>query len=97
MRRTLPILHFDGSAFSVVSGGTTAATLTAVWGSAPANVWAVGSVAGPLGGRILHYDGVRWTEMASGSNALYGLWGSAADDVYAVGGIAKSGSILNGN
>jgi hypothetical protein len=55
----------------------------------------VGGVAGPLGGRILHYDGVRWTEMASDSQSLYGLWGSAADDVYAVGGIAKSGSILH--
>src|SRR5215831_18736214 len=45
------ILHWDGSAWSSVSSGTTNA-LRAVWGSGASDVWAVGDF-----GTILHWDG----------------------------------------
>lgn len=56
-------------------------SLTAVWGSAANDVWAVGEA-----GVIVHWDGSRWTLVPSGAtNSLHGVWGSAADDVWAVG------------
>jgi hypothetical protein len=51
-----------------------------VWGSGPADVFAVGS------GVIVHYDGQSWQPMASGTTALLkGVWGSGPADVFAVG------------
>ncbi|HYW14155.1 MAG TPA: hypothetical protein VE871_19475, partial [Longimicrobium sp.] len=59
----------------------------ALWGTSPNDVFAVG-----LSGRILHFDGARWTAMRSGTGAgLLGVWGTSRHDVYAVG---DSGTVL---
>ena len=35
---------------------------------------------------ILHYDGITWNEMSSGTtNQLYSVWGSSPSDVFVVG------------
>ena len=62
--------------------------LTAVWGSSPSRVFAVGSK-----GIILRYDGSAWDYMTSGTMyQLNGVWGSSATNVFAVG---QSGTILH--
>jgi len=64
------------------------ASLNALWGSAPNDVWAVGD-----SGAIIHRTGSDWN--VSRSNVivpLRGIWGSAADDVWVVG---DGGVILN--
>ena len=56
-------------------------SLRGVWGSGPADVFAVGE-----GGTVLHYDGQSWESMAFLTGArLYGVWGSGPADVFAVG------------
>lgn len=61
--------------------------LLGIWGSSASDVFAVGT-----GGAILHYDGLRWSAMASGTTRdLYGVWGSSPTNVYAVGAL---GTIL---
>jgi len=62
--------------------------LAGVWGSGPADVFAVGA-----GGTILHYDGANWSGMVSGTtNDLLGVWGTAWNDVFVVG---MGGTILH--
>ena len=59
----------------------TGASLYGVWGSGPADVFAVGD-----GGTVLHYDGQSWESMASPTgDSLRGVWGSGPADVFAVG------------
>ena len=50
-----------------------------LWGSAPDNVWLLGS-----GGAILHYDGASWTEILEPptADALYSIWGTAATPIH---------------
>jgi len=56
--------------------------LTAVWGAAGTNAFAVGR-----GGAILHYDGTAWRAESSGTDIdLHDVWGTAANNVFAVGG-----------
>lgn len=63
-------------------------TLKAVWGSGSNDVFAVGSY-----GTILHYDGIEWQVMDSGTTQnLNGVWGSNGDNVFAVG---SGGTILH--
>jgi len=74
------ILHWDGSAWSMVSSGTTY-PLFSVWGSGASDVWAVGAF-----GTIVHWDGCAWTSIPGGTtNFLNGVWGSGESDVWAVG------------
>ncbi len=88
------ILHFNGSAWSAMSSGTTN-NLCAVWGSTSKDgtsglsndVYTVGAA-----GTILHYDGNTWSGTSSGTNDLYGVWGSSPLDVYAVG---AAGTIIH--
>jgi hypothetical protein len=62
--------------------------LRGVWGSNGGDVFAVG-----LSGTILHYDGINWSAMSSGTTeALWGVWGSNGGDVFAVG---SYGTILH--
>ena len=83
------ILHYDGSAWSAMTSGTSYA-LYAVWGSSSSDVFAVGS-----GGTILHYNGSVWSAMTSRTtNDLLGVWGSSSSDVFAVG---DHGTILHYN
>ena len=56
-------------------------TLYGVWGTASADVFAVGE-----NGTILHYDGASWNSMDSGvSVALFDVWGCSSTDVFVVG------------
>lgn len=81
---TSTILHWDGGAWwPMTSPGSVGrlSTLHDAWGSSYADVFAVGDY-----GDILHFDGIRWTEMSSGtSSSLEGVWGSGSRDVWAVG------------
>jgi hypothetical protein len=55
--------------------------LIATWASGPNDVWAVGAV-----GTIVHWDGVAWSSVASGTtNDLWNVWGSGPNDVWATG------------
>jgi hypothetical protein len=79
------VLHYDGSAWSVMKSGTLdEGMMHAVWGSGPADVFAVGTF-----GNIIHYNGVSWSPIDDnlylGLGLLCGVWGSSATDVWAVG------------
>ena len=82
-------LHWDGTAWSVVSPPATAgATLAAVHMIASNDVWAVGGSA--AGTYTLHWDGTTWSVIPSPNGAgaistLRGVSGTAANDVWAVG------------
>jgi hypothetical protein len=94
------ILHFDGSAWSLMNSGT-AADLFSVWGSSPSNVYAFGEFVGP-NNVFLHYDGAAWSNMpdlpASFFQAqLYCMWGTAADDIFFAGGKYIGGDIFGEN
>jgi hypothetical protein len=74
------ILHYNGSAWSAMSSGTTD-VLGGIWGSSASDVFAVGE-----GGIILHYNGSTWSAMSSGTiNDLHDVWGHLTSDVFAVG------------
>ncbi|HSG28465.1 MAG TPA: FlgD immunoglobulin-like domain containing protein, partial [Candidatus Krumholzibacterium sp.] len=61
----------SGSADEIMDTGVTQ-TLRAIWGSSAEDVYAVGD-----GGVVVHYDGVVWTQMTSGTTSgLLGIWGS---------------------
>lgn len=66
-----------------------------LWGSAPNDVWAVGSVLMGGSGFIQHWDGTAWTvaEYAM-QNEVIGVWGSGPNDVWAVGNIVLGGATL---
>ncbi|WP_394822270.1 hypothetical protein [Pendulispora albinea] len=63
-----------------------------VWGSSATDVWEVGEA-----GTILHFDGVSWTRVPSGTKVdLQAVSGSSATDVWAVGyDDAWNGEILH--
>ncbi len=74
------ILHWNGSAWSSVSSGTTV-ELHGIWGSGANDVWVVGHA-----GTVLHWNGSAWSGVTSGTTAdLSSTWGSRANDVWAVG------------
>jgi hypothetical protein len=79
-----PLQPDDGCSidgFCQVAPDLTSEWLFDVWGSGPRDVWAVGNA-----GTIVHYDGDRWTRIASGTEAdLRGVWGTSRDDVWFVG------------
>ncbi len=66
--------------------------LQGVWGSSPTDVFAVGfDFFSPIA-RVLHFDGVQWSEFPNflpgpleESIGLQSVWGSSASDVFAVG------------
>ena len=63
--------------------GTPAGTSTyfAMWGTSNKDIWLVGEY-----GRISHFDGTTWTQVASGvSESLRGVGGSGPSDVWAIG------------
>lgn len=84
-----PILcHYDGVEVTQVAlpePSMETHALFKVWGTAADDVYAVGD-----NGWIVHYDGVEWTEQASGTvSDLISLWGTGPDDILAVGGRAS--------
>jgi len=57
-------------------------SLTALWGSGPTDIWAVGS-----GGTIVHYDGKAWKKTPPEPptyNTFRSVWGSGPNDVWVV-------------
>jgi hypothetical protein len=55
--------------------------LTAVWGSGPNDVWAMGPW-----NAAFHYDGTTWTRADNGTTApRKALWGSGPNDIWSVG------------
>lgn len=83
------ILHWDGTAWSIVPTPNTAgAILRSVHAISANDVWAVG--VGPNGTYTLHWDGSAWSVVPSpnGSgpyNSLQGVSGGSSNDVWAVG------------
>jgi hypothetical protein len=75
------ILRWNGQSWEV-DATPIVPTLTAVWGTAPDDIWAVGD-------RItLHFNGTAWTAVrpeAARLETLYGVWGSGSTSVWAVG------------
>jgi hypothetical protein len=64
------------------------------------DVWAVGGygndIADPQRIRMLHWDGVRWSRIATpnpgaNENRLYSVSGTTSDDVWAVGSYSNDG------
>jgi len=82
---------FTGGALGwVTMGSGTTNHLLGVWGSSPADVFAVGDA-----GTIRHYNGTSWDTSNSGiTTALYGVWGSSATNVFAA---AWEGEIIRYN
>jgi hypothetical protein len=81
--------------------------LLAVWGSGPADVWAVGyegtlysGASDQVGyggaqhtGAIVHWDGISWSSVPGGTPySLDDVWGSGPGDVWAVG---NNGTLLH--
>ncbi len=66
------------------------AALTAVWGSAPGDVYATSQAS--AGGNLLHSidHGATWTGSTAGTGDLNGIWGFSATDVY----LAGAGTLL---
>jgi len=55
--------------------------LMGVWGFSKTNIFAVGAQ-----GMVVHYDGLAWTVMDSGTTSyLYDVWGTADSNLYASG------------
>ncbi len=87
------ILHYDGTAWSAMSGTATSDTLRGVWGSSPSDVFAVGR-----NGRVLHYTGSgSWSAMAGidPADQLFAVWGSSPRDVFAAGASASGGLVYH--
>lgn len=74
------LMHWDGTVWSTVAVPGSP-PLTAVWGTSPADLWAVGP-----SGVIVHRAGATWSTVPSHTTqGLQHVWGAAADDVWAVG------------
>lgn len=91
------ITHWDGSAFTEVTSGTTA-TLFGLYAFGPKDVWAVGGTPDSPSAEnavVLHYDGATWKKEDIGETrkiAFFKVWGTTAaggdpgkNDVYVVG------------
>jgi len=81
-----------GLVLGAVSAAHAQGGLRAIWGSGPADVWAVGSAS-----TALHFDGQAWTQVPFGvpvSGYLSAVWGSGPNSVF-VGG--EEGTILRWN
>ena len=88
-RQGAPVMaHYDGQTWSVVPTPELdrdfVTALFKVWGTRPDYAFAIGAR-----GVILHWDGVSWEQVPSGTESdLISLWGRADDDIVAVGGRA---------
>jgi hypothetical protein len=84
------IRHFDGVAWTQQLREVDL-ELRGVWGSAPADAYAVGFDFFSPDAKVLHFDGTRWSEVpgfTAGEFETLGfesVWGSSASDVFAVG------------
>jgi hypothetical protein len=81
------VSHYDGTAWSNQSSGTTR-NLVAVWGSSTHQIFAAGD-----SGVVVAYDGSVWAPQNSRTTAaLHAVQGSSPTDVFAVG---ASGTIVH--
>lgn len=94
------LLKYDDGAFTrMITPGVARHTIFGIWGAAPDDVYAVGSVAGK-NGFIWHYDGVAWAEVdlpplpalpaaptgATGDRpGLFKVWGDSLGNTWVVG------------
>ena len=88
------IWHYDGSAWTEqVSRVDT--SLGGIWGFASSDVYAVGQGSWPYYAPVmLHYDGIRWSEMpppVSGSSFLRGIWGVGPRNLFVGGSNSAEG------
>jgi hypothetical protein len=75
------VLRYDGATWSKQDVASTGAFLLDVWSSSPDDVYVVGAH-----GTLLHYDGLAWTALESGTDTfLRGVSGTDANDVYVAG------------
>jgi hypothetical protein len=77
------LYHWNGTAWSTVDfGGAVAASeLQSIWGTSKDDLW-LGDF---LDGRVLHWDGARWTQTTTQTGHVTDLWGSSDHDVLAAG------------
>ncbi|MCC6748581.1 MAG: hypothetical protein IT371_13040 [Deltaproteobacteria bacterium] len=90
------LAHYDGKAWSggMAEGATwQLGALTAVWGSGPSDVYAVGATAGgkPTGS-VLRFDGASWTRQPGApAGSFSGLYGFGGAELFVVGTVADPG------
>jgi hypothetical protein len=86
------LARYDGSRWTLDQGASSGGPIyTALWGSSPADLFAVGSIDGdPPLGLINHFDGATWSWMHghdfSYNGSVNDISGTGPADVYAVGG-----------
>lgn len=84
------VVHYDGAVWCLQDLPQTR-ELYDIWGTSDGELYVVGAPTGSeIGylGTILHYDGMRWKEMATPVHAhvhLEGIWGVSDEEIYAVG------------
>ena len=79
----------NGAGWTRVASGTTN-DLSAISGTGPSDLWAVGA-----GGATLHFDGTRWSAIESGTAAdLASVFAIHTDDVWAVGRVPGTGGVI---
>lgn len=90
------ILRYDASGFTrMPTPGISRHTIFGLWGAAPDDVWAVGSVSS-RNGFVWHYDGTTWREVELPDDVpvdanrdrpgLFKVWGDGAGTVWFAGG-----------
>jgi hypothetical protein len=94
---SIPI-HGNGSnwvGYDIQTLVGTGATVSKAWGTSSTDMYFVGRA-----GNIIHYDGVRWRRIESGTTlALSDVYGVSANEVYATGNSRafSRGVVLKGN
>jgi hypothetical protein len=82
------VMRHDPVTHSSVSFTPSFGSLHGVWGSAPDDVYAVGTT-------VQHWDGSSWSEVTvPGTPTFNGIWGSDPTNIYAVG---ESGAVYRYN
>lgn len=82
------LLHFDGNHWkrSELPQNSQRTALNAVWGSAPSNLWAVGTQDLRQGALLFHFNGVQWRPVPIGVQPwLLTLFGFSASTFWAAG------------
>lgn len=90
------ILRYDGANFTrMATPGIARHTVFGIWGAAPDDVWAVGSVSS-RNGFVWHYDGTTWRDVELPSDTpvdagkdhpgLFKVWGDGQGTVWMAGG-----------
>lgn len=84
------VAHGDGSTWTFAQDASL--HLTAVFGSGPLDVYALGDDSTGNVGILRHYDGSAWSSLFAGSYSgqdLSAIWGTTTGEMWAVGGGAR--------